>query len=324
MTAGYVSRRILQLFPAIAGIMLVGFVLIELAPGDPVLALAGESGDAGYYAFMREKFGLDRPFHERLAAYMSNAVQGDFGISYTHGRPAMGVVVERVPATLILAASALAISSTVGIAAGVVAARRANKLPDLTINGLTLGLYAAPVFWIGQLALLLFALRMGWFPVQGMASAGAPPGGVGRWLDLAHHLALPALVLASQEIAATARLTRTALLDELQRDHVRTARAKGCTELRVVVRHALRRALLPVVTLIGGRVGHLLAGAVVVEVVFSWPGLGRLLISAMQTRNSPILLSIFLLVGLSVVLANLLTDLAYGYLDPRIRFSARR
>lgn len=324
MTAGYVGRRVLQLIPAIVGIMLVGFVLVELAPGDPVLALAGEAGDAGYYEFMREKFGLDRPLPERLGAYMGNAVQGDFGLSYIHGRSAMTIVWERIPATLILAATALVISSTVGVGAGVTAALRANRLPDLSINGIALGLYAAPVFWIGQLALLLFALWLGLFPVQGMTSPGAPDAGLGRWLDLAHHLVLPALVLASQEIAATARLSRSALLDQLQLDYIRTARAKGCTELRVVVRHALRRALLPVVTLIGGRVGHLLSGAVVIEVVFSWPGIGRLLITAMETRDTPILLSIFFVVGLSVVLVNLLTDLTYGYLDPRIRFSARR
>jgi peptide/nickel transport system permease protein len=320
MTPGYVGWRLLQVLPAVAGILLVGFLLVHLAPGDSVLALAGDSGDAAYYEFMREKFGLDRPLHVQLATYATNVVRGDLGISYIHGRPAADVIAERVPATLLLTVTSLVLSSVVGVALGVYAAGRAGSLRDAGVTVVTLGLYAAPVFWIAQLALLLLSLRFGWFPVQGMRSARGTADGFAQTLDVARHLALPAMVLASQEIAAVARLTRSELGEELTQDYVRTARAKGLSEGRVVVRHALRRALLPVVTVIGGRVGHLFSGAVIVEVVFSWPGLGRLLLSAMQTRNSPIILGIFLLVAFSVVLANLITDLVYGWLDPRIRY----
>jgi peptide/nickel transport system permease protein len=320
LTTRYVGWRLLQVLPAVAGIVGVGFLLIHLAPGDPVLALAGEHGNAEYYAFMREKFGLDRPLHEQLWAYASNVLRGDLGVSYTHGRPAAQVIAERIPATLLLTVTALAISSVVGIGVGVFAASKVRGLRDATVTVTTLGLYAAPVFWVGQLALLLFSLRLGWFPVQGMTSARGTPAGMGHVLDVARHLALPALVLASQEIAAVARLTRSELVEELAQDYVRTARAKGLREHRVVSHHALRRALLPVVTVIGGRVGQLISGAIIVEVVFSWPGLGRLLLTAMQTRNSPIILGIFLLVAFTVLLANLVTDLAYGWLDPRIRY----
>ena len=320
MTRRYVVRRVLQLAPTAAAILLVGFLLIRLAPGDPVLALAGENGDAEYYAFVREKFGLDEPIPTQLAVYAGNVVRGDLGTSYVQGRPVADIIAERLPATLLLTGAALTLSTLVGTALGVVAATRRRRWPDVSITVTTLVLYAAPVFLLGQLAILLLALRAGWFPVQGMSDPRGSPTGLARALDVAHHAVLPVLVLASQEVAAVARLTRVGLRDELSRDHVRTARAKGVGERDVVLKHAMRRVLLPVVTVLGGRVGHLVAGAVVVEVVFGWPGIGRLLVTAMQSRDAPIVLGVFLLVAVTVVLANLLTDLAYAWLDPRVRY----
>lgn len=320
MTRRYVVRRLLQLAPTTAAILLVGFLLIHLAPGDPVLALAGENGDAEYYAFVREEFGLDEPLPTQLATYAGNVLQGDLGTSYVQGRPVATIIAERLPATLLLTGTALAVSTAVGVLVGVFSATRRRRWPDVTVTTATLALYSAPVFLLGQLAILVLALRAGLFPVQGMSSPRSPQEGFAHALDVAHHLVLPALALASQEVAAVSRLTRVGLLDELGRDHIRTARAKGVPERTVVVRHALRRAMLPVVTVLGGRVGHLVAGAVVVEVVFGWPGLGRLLVTAMQTRDAPIVLGIFLLVAVTVVVANLLTDLAYAWLDPRVRY----
>lgn len=320
MTRRYVVRRVLQLVPTAAAILLVGFLLIHLAPGDPVLALAGENGDAEYYAFVREKFGLDRPLPVQLWTYAGNVVTGELGTSYVQGRPVSSVIAERLPATLLLTGTALALSTTVGTAIGVFAATRRRRWPDVTVTFATLAMYAAPVFLVGQLAILLLALKLGWFPVQGMRDARGAGEGWASVVDVGHHLALPALTLASQEIAAVARLSRVGLLDELARDHIRTARAKGVGEAAVIVQHALRRALLPVVTVLGGRLGHLVAGAVVVEVVFGWPGLGRLLVTAMQSRDAPIVLGVFLLVAVTVVVANLLTDLLYVWLDPRVRY----
>ncbi len=319
MTRRYVVRRLAQVAPTTAAILLLGFLLIHLAPGDPVLALAGQNGDAEYYAFVREKFGLDEPLPTQLATYAGNVLRGDLGTSYVQGRPVAAVIAERLPATLLLTGTALVLSTVVGIAVGIFTATRRRRWPDVTVTLTTLALYAAPVFLLAQLAILLLALRAGWFPVQGMTDADGSATGVGHLLDVAHHLALPSLALASQEIAAVARLSRIGLLDELARDHVRTARAKGVPERAVVVRHALRRAMLPVVTVLGSRVGHLVAGAVVVEVVFGWPGLGRLLVTAMQNRDAPIVLGIFLLVAVTVVIANLLTDLIYAWLDPRVQ-----
>jgi len=320
VTLRYVGRRLVQVPVAVGGILLAGFLLIHLTPGDPVVALAGEHGDAAYYAFMREKFGLDRPLLEQLLTYAGNMLRADLGVSYVYGRPVATVIAERLPATLLLTLSALVISSVAGIGLGVLAASRAHRWPDLVISVSTLALYAAPVFWLAQGCLLVLALGLGWFPVSGTTTAGFDGGGLEGTLDMARHLALPVLVLATQEVAAVARLTRVGLLEELRHDYVRTARAKGATERRVLSHHALRRALLPVATIIGGRTGHLLSGAVLVEIVFGWPGIGRLLLSAVQNRDAPILLGIFLLVAAMVIIANLLTDIVYGWLDPRIRY----
>lgn len=320
MTFAYVARRLIQVIPAVAGVLVVGFLLIHMAPGDPILALAGESGDEAYYELMRSKFGLDRPLPEQFWSYVSNVIRGDLGNSYVQGRPVDQVIGERLGATVLLTTSALIISTIIGVGLGTYGALRRGSVGDLAINIGALSFYAAPVFWVGQVALLTLALGLGLFPVQGMTTAGSTATGWAAAADIARHLALPALVLASQEVAAVTRLTRVGLIGEMASDHVRTARAKGLTERVVVMRHGLRRALLPVTTVIGGRIGHLVSGAIVVELVFGWPGLGRLLVTAMQNRDIPILLGMFLLVAVSVVIVNLLTDIVYGWLDPRIRY----
>lgn len=320
MTWRYVAWRLAQVLPTCAGIVVIGFLLVHLAPGDPILALAGEHGDEAYYEQMRERFGLDRPLPAQLATFAANIATGDLGVSYTQGRPALDIIVERLPATLLLSGTALVLSAVAGIALGVLAASRAGGVRDAAVNTASVGFYAAPVFWVGQLAVLVFAARFGWFPVQGMTDARNPATGWANVTDVAHHLVLPVLVLASQEVAVIARLTRVGLVDELRSDHIRTARAKGLPERVVLFKHGLRSALLPVVTVIGGRIGHLVAGVVVVETVFAWPGIGRLLLAAMQNRDIPILLGIFLLIAVAVVVANLLTDLAYAWLEPRIRY----
>lgn len=320
MNRRYIRRRLLQVVPAVAGILLVGFLLIELAPGDPLLALAGDSGDAAYYAEMRARFGLDEPLPARFAAYVTNVVRGDFGVSYVQGRPAIDVILERLPSTLLLSATALVVSTVVGITLGIIAAVRHRRLPDVVIQFATLTIDAAPVFWLGQLALLGLALHLALFPVQGIVSARSPDGFLGGLVDLLWHLALPAGVLALGEIAVVARMTRIGFLEELSQDYVRTARAKGLGSADVLVVHVMRRALIPAVTVIGSRIGHLVSGAVVIETIFGWPGLGRMLVLAMQTRDMPIIMGMFVIVSFTVILANLLTDLCYGWLDPRVAY----
>lgn len=319
MSARYLLRRLLQVVPAVAGIVLLAFVVVHTAPGDPVVALGGEHGDEAYYAFIRAKFGLDRPLPEQLLTYVTSVIRGDLGQSFVHGRPVAHVVAERLPSTLLLMGSALALSSGIGILLGTFAARRVDRPADLAVRTTALLGHAMPSFWLAQLAAITLALGTGLFPVQGITDPRQAWTGWRYALDVLHHLALPALVLAAGELALTTRLTRTGVLEALGTDYARTARAKGLSE-RAVVRHALRNALLPVVTVIGGRAGMLFTGAVLVETVFAWPGLGQLMLSSILTRDIPVLLGLFVLVSVAVIAANFLTDLVYAWLDPRVRY----
>lgn len=319
MTRGYVFGRLWQTVPMLLGVVVVGFLLVHIAPGDPILALAGENGDQAYYAAMRERYGLDRPLVSQLWTYLSRLAQGDLGSSTIQQQPVSDVILDRLPNTLLLAGTALMVSTTVGILAGAWAASKSGGLRDRAVTTSALLLYAVPVFWFGQLSILWFGLRWGWFPVQGRTDARSDATGIAHVIDVAHHLALPALVLASQQIAVVTRLTRATLVDVLEAPYIDAARARGIPESSILFRHALPVALLPVVTVIGNRVGHLVSGAVVVEIVFGWPGIGRLLVSATTDRDIPVLMGLFLLIGVAVLIANLLTDLSYRYLDPRIR-----
>ncbi len=319
MPSHYLLRGLAQVLPTAAGFLVLNFCIIHLAPGDPAIALGGEHGDAAYYAFLRARFGLDRPLPEQLIVYVSNVLRGDLGTSFVHGRSVIAVIGERVPATLLLVSTALLLSSVVGVWLGALAARHGRRSPDVTLTVVALLGHATPSFWLGQMAVLALAVGTGFFPVQGMTDARSPGAGLRYVLDVLHHLALPAVVLAANELALTTRLVRTGLLEALGTDYVRTARAKGLPE-GLIVRHALRNVMLPVVTVIGSRAGMFLSGAVLVEVVFAWPGLGRLLLSSLLARDYPVLLGMFLLISLGVILANLVTDLAYAWLDPRVRY----
>jgi len=319
MSARYLLRRLLQVVPAVGAILLVAFVVIHAAPGDPVLALAGEHGDLEHYRLIRARFGLDRPLSEQLVAYVGRAARGDLGMSFVHRRPVAEVLVERLPATLLLMGTALALSSAAGVGLGTLAARRADRPADLALRSVALLGYAMPSFWLAQIAALVLGLGTGLFPVQGFTDARRAWTGWRHAVDVLHHLALPALVLAANEVALTLRLVRTGLVEALATDYVRTARAKGLAEA-AVTRHALRNALLPVVTVVGGRLAMLFTGAVLIETVFAWPGLGQLMLSSILSRDTPMLLGLFVLVSLAVVLGNLVTDVLYAWLDPRIRY----
>ena len=317
----YVVRRLLQAVPLLLGVLVVTVTMIHIAPGDPVYILAGDGGDEEYYARMRAYYGLDRPLYEQLVRYLGAALRGDFGYSFSYQQPALQVVLERIPATLLLMLTALAISTGVGLLLGIIAATRPRTPLDYGITGTILAFDAMPVFWLGQLLVILFAVWLGWFPVQGMVSLRESYTGLRLVLDVLHHLILPALALALVQIALITRLTRTSLRETLSEDYVRTARARGMPERIVVFRHALRNALLPVVTVVGGQFGAMLTGAVLTETIFAWPGLGRLLLDATLNRDYPVLMAMFIVVSVSVILANLLTDLAYTLLDPRVRYS---
>jgi peptide/nickel transport system permease protein len=270
---------------------------------------------------MRAKFGLDRPIQEQLGVYLINLVQGDLGHSYTYGQPVVKVILDRTPTTLLLMITALILSTPLGIGLGMLAASRPRGLLDTAVTILLLSGYAIPVFWLAQLAIFGLALQGGWFPVQGLTNARERFTGLELAIDVAHHLALPASVLAVQQIALIGRLTRSEIIETNSQPFILVAHAKGLRRRQVLFSHALRNALLPVVTVIGGRVGFLFAGAVLTETVFAWPGLGRLLLDATLARDYPILMGILILVSVTVIIANLLTDLFYAWLDPRIAYT---
>jgi peptide/nickel transport system permease protein len=314
----FLVRRLLQAVPLLAGIVTLTFVLIRLAPGDPVYMMAGEGGDEAYYAEMRARYGLDRPLFEQYLVYGRSVLGGDFGFSYGYQQPVFAVVRERLPATLLLTGSALLAATLLGLLAGLLSALHAHSRLDAALRIVTSSLYSAPVFWTGQLLLLAFAIWLPIFPVAGMSSlrleqAAAPPAG-----DVLWHLVLPCTALTFGFLALTARVTRAGLLTERRRDYVRAAQARGLSWRGAVVRHALPNAALPVVTLAGHQTGALLTGAALVEAVFAWPGVGRLLLDASMQRDYPLIIAVLLTASFLVVAANIVTDAAYGALDPRI------
>lgn len=315
----YVLRRLLQALPLIFIIIVINFVLIHSAPGDPLDVLTGNMETSEeYLEQLRTEFGLDRPLVEQLGLYLLKAVQLDLGYSLRYRQDVTGLILDRLPPTLLLMGTALVVSSLLGILLGVLASRRPYSFGDNATTFVALAGYSMPVFWLGQLLLLVFALHLAWFPVQGMYSLRAPRDGMGRLLDLLHHLALPAATYTVYHLTLIYRLTRVKMQDIMALDFITTARAKGVSEGRVAWRHALPNAMMPVVTVIGLNFGFMLAGSVLTETVFAWPGTGRLLYEAIMARDYPVLLGLFTFLSLMVILANVVTDVVYALIDPRV------
>jgi peptide/nickel transport system permease protein len=317
----YLLRRLLQIVPMLWAVGTLTFLLIHLAPGDPIVALSGEFSTEEYQRQMEAYYGLDRSLPEQYLRYMGSLLMGDLGTSIYFKQPVLWVILERLPTTLLLVVPALVLSSGLGIWLGIITAQQRHSMFDLSIVIIVLTSYAIPVFWLAQILLLLLSVQLDWFPVQGIRDMRANYTGPFLWLDVAYHMFLPLLSLVLQHLALILVLTRTGVSNELQQDYVRTARAKGLRIRYIMSQHVLRNALLPVVTVIGGRVGFILAGAVLTETVFAWPGLGRLILAASLNRDYPLILGLFLFISLAVLLANLATDLVYATLDPRIRYT---
>ncbi len=316
----YIFRRVVQAVPLLLGIVVVTFCLIHLAPGDPTMTLIGEYQAAPeYVASVRAQYGLDRPLPVQLLYYLANTLRGDLGYSFVMKQPVLGVIAERVPATLLLMLVALAYATLAGIVLGVVSAKRQHSAVDQLFTLLSLVGYSLPVFWLGQVLLITLSLKLSLFPAQGMQSLREPLSGAAYWRDLLHHLVLPAFALGLSYLAINTRFVRASMLEVLSADYIRTARAKGLREQVVTYKHALRNGLLPLITMTGLNLGFLLAGAVLTEIVFAWPGLGRLMYDSIYARDYPVLMGMFILISLGVIVANLLTDILYSVCDPRIR-----
>jgi peptide/nickel transport system permease protein len=302
----YIVRRLLQTVVVIVGVTLLSFGVV-FATGDPTLLLVGQNATAEQIDQLRHQMGFDRPWPIQYLDYMSRAVRGDFGTSLRSREPAFNLVIERMPATLTLTGAALLFSLAVAFPVGIISAIRRDTIYDhLSMLGALLG-QSVPAFWLGLMLILVLGVKLRWFPISG---AG----------DL-HHLVLPAITLGTYSLARNARLIRSSMLEVLGLDFVRTARAKGLPQALIVRRHVLKNAMLPVVTIVGLDLGVLLGGAVITETIFAWPGVGRLVVSAIQGKDYPLIQAAVTLLAVFFVVLNLVVDLAYTYFDPRIRLS---
>lgn len=319
----YVLKRLIQAIPIVLAIVVLNFFLLQLAEGDAVDVLAGEAGSATpeYMAELREKFGLDKPLIVQLGVYLKNVVSLDLGFSFRHDMPVSALVFDRFMPTLLLMTSTIILAVGFGIVLGLVAASGLNTWRDTAISIFALITYATPLFWVGLMLIVVFSLNLGWFPTSGMENFAMFYEGWERVVDIAHHLVLPTITLSLFYLALYTRLMRASMLEQAGQDYVTTARAKGLTERRIVFVHVLRNALLPVVTMAGVQVGALIGGSVIVESVFAWPGLGMLAFEALFARDLNLLLGIFLLSAILVVAVNLIVDIIYSTLDPRIEMA---
>ncbi|MGI5837760.1 MAG: ABC transporter permease [Chloroflexota bacterium] len=309
-----IAARLAQSIVLLLLISIVVFALLRLAPGDPGVQLYGADATAQDLAQIRQVWGLDDPIHIQYLRWLSNAIGGDLGRSYIDGRPALAVIAERVPATLLLSSTALLFAILTGIPLGLLAATHRSSLLDRIVTLLATTMYSIPPFWLGILLILVVSLKLNWLPSGSMFTAAGEPG----VLDLLRHLTLPALTLALRDVGRFARVSRASIIEELGRDYLRTAAAKGMSRGIIATRHTLRNALLPIITLIGLSVPALLSGALVVEMVFAWPGMGRLAIESALQRNYPVVLGEVLVVAVLAILGSLLADIAYSVADPRI------
>ena len=321
----YILKRLLQAVPLLVGVIVINFIIIHVAPGDPVLVIAGEYGTTPeYLAMLRAKMGLDKPLYLQLLIYLKTVSLGDLGHSFVWNESVLRVILEFVPATLLLMGASLILSVLVGIPLGVWASRKPYSLTDNSITTLSLAGYSIPVFWLGIMGILLFSVQLKWFPTQGMRTIVGARTGLAYSMDIARHLVLPATVLALAQLALVTRLTRASMLEVMGLDFITTAWSKGLGENRVIFRHGLRNALLPIVTIIGLQVGYMFGGAILTETVFAWPGLGRLMLRALSTRDYPLIMGMFIVITLMVIVTNLVTDILYAVLDPRVRYARRK
>lgn len=332
----YIVRRLLNLIPVLLGITLLVFLFLHLIPGDPAVVMLGDRATPDQVAALRERMGLNEPLPLQYLAFLGNLLQFDLGRSIFTGVPIIKEIAIRWPATFELSVAAMLIALVLGIPAGVLAAVRKNSwLDNLTMSGSLIGV-SMPVYWLGLLLVYLFAVNLRWLPPSGRISVDAGlsfepitgfylfdtliQGDFSAFQDVLAHLALPALTLSTIPLAILARITRSAMLEVLSQDYIRTARAKGLLELRVIFKHALKNAMLPVITIVGLEFGTLLGGAILTETIFAWPGIGKWIYEGILTRDYPVVQGGVIFVATAFVLINLLVDLSYALLDPRIQY----
>ena len=316
----YLLSRLAWACPIVLAILILSFLMVHLVKGDPVTALVGDfPAPQEYIDQVRHEFGLDQPIPTQLGLYLVNVAQGHLGFSFANRVPVLTLILARARMTLLLMLPALTLAAIAGIALGLAAAPRAGTLPDTAITALSLLGYSVPVFWLSQILIMAFAVHLKLLPAQGMMTLRDPPTGFGAVLDVLWHLVLPLFSIMLYYVAVVARVARASIIETLHQDFVLTAKAKGLSRRTILWRHILPNALIPVVTVIGYSFGYSLTGAILTETVFAWPGIGNLFITSIAVRDYPVLQGIFLFAALTVVLANIVTDLLYWVIDPRIR-----
>lgn len=319
----YIFRRILQALPVLFGITIITFTFTELAPGDAVSAMLleqqGGVADIDVEA-LRAQYGLDQPAPVRYLRWMGGLFQGNMGVRVRSGVPVAEEIARRLPTTLQLMLAAALFSIVLGIPLGVISALRQYSVLDYLMTGFVFMGISVPGFFAAIVVIYLFAVRLGWFPTGGYSTPGVEFGPVGLLLNRLHHMALPALVLGIESTAAIMRYTRTSMLEVIRQDYMITARSKGLSNFMITVRHGLRNALLPVITIIGLRIPSLFGGAIIIETIFNWPGMGTLYMDGVSTRDYPLIMSMVLISAIVIVVSNLLTDLTYALVDPRVRY----
>lgn len=316
-----IGAKLLRAGGLLLAVAVLNFTLIHMAPGDIVQTIVGEMGGASEATIkaLRQSYGLDRPFHEQLAIYLKRVAAGDLGTSVYFNKPVLGLIMDRIPATVLLVTTALVVAIAAGVMFGVLAARWPRSWFAAGINIFALFGFAAPVFWSGLLLLLAFSIYLPIVPTGGMYNVARGATGIAYVLDVARHLVLPALTLSLIYLALYTRLARSSMLEVMGSDYIRTARAKGLPEHTVMFKHALRNALMPIVTIAGLQMSGMLAGTVLVETVFNWPGMGLLAYESILRRDNQLILGILLMSAVLVIVGNMLTDLAYRLVDPRVK-----
>ncbi len=317
----FLIRRILQSLPIIAGVLVLTFFFANLMPGDPLAMYVNPEFSPELRAQMAVRFGLNDPLPTRFFKWSKNFLCGDFGISYTHNRPVRDIILEAIPHTLLLSSISLVVAVVTGVFLGTISALKRYSGLDYVITILSLFIYAMPTFWLAIMLVTVFSLKLGWLPPSNVMSIDAENLNLLAYLwDRLKHLIMPVIIMGVGTAAAKARYMRSSLLEVVRQDYIRTARAKGLPEYLVIGKHALRNALIPIITLIGISVPALLEGSLVVEVIFAWPGMGQLVVNSIFNRDYPLVMAVTFISAVMVILGNLLADLAYSWVDPRIHF----
>ncbi|WP_408008484.1 ABC transporter permease [Pseudalkalibacillus sp. A8] len=312
----YIIRRIFDLLPTIFVVAVIVFIITRMIPGDPAAVMLGPQASVEDIEALREELGLNAPLYTQFLQYISNLATGDFGVSLTYNEPIVHLILDRFPNTLVLAVSALIIAFMIGVPAGIISASKQNSLLDYSVMLISLIGVSMPIFWLGVMLVLYFSVNLGWFPATGM---GTLEDG---FIPYIKHLILPSITLATIPMATFARITRSSMLEVISQDYIKTARSKGLSEFWVICKHAFKNALTPLLTVLGMQISMMLGGAVLTETIFSWPGMGRLIVDAIDKRDFVVVQGTVLFIAVIFVLVNLLVDIMYKVVNPRVNYTA--